>query len=131
LRFRFDSVDNIANSTTGWHVDDITVCGQPFNICLQDDSSHDFLQLNTVTGAYILKRCNSGPKSLDISGTGTVMTNGNVISFQHFTTDRFISATINTATHTGSASAKLRQGLSVQSFFINDSNTQNNTCTCP
>lgn len=27
LRFRFDSVDNIANSTTGWHLDDIQVCG--------------------------------------------------------------------------------------------------------
>jgi hypothetical protein len=27
LRFRFDTVDNIANSTTGWHIDDVQVCG--------------------------------------------------------------------------------------------------------
>src|ERR1051325_10991053 len=52
LRFRFDSIDNIANSTTGWHVDDITVCGQPFNICLQDDSGDNILQFNSNTGAY-------------------------------------------------------------------------------
>lgn len=131
LRFRFDSVDNIANSTTGWHVDDITVCGEPFNICLQDDSSRDFLQLNTVTGAYVLKRCTTGPNSLDISGTGMVSTNGSIVTFQHFTTGRFISATIDTANHKGSASAKVVKGLSVQSFFINDSNTADNTCTCP
>jgi hypothetical protein len=131
LRFRFDSIDNIANSTTGWHVDDITVCGQPFNICLQDDSSNDFLQLNTTTGAYVLKRCTSGPNSLDISGVGTVTTNGSIVTFQHFTTGRFISATIDTANHKGSASAKVVKGLSIQSFFINDSNTTNNTCGCP
>jgi hypothetical protein len=131
LRFRFDSVDNIANSTTGWHVDDISVCGQSFDLCLQDDTSHDYLRLNTVTGQYTIKRCIAGPKAVDITGTGTVSTNGNTISFQHFTTDRFISATINTSTHTGSASVKLRQGFSVISFFINDSNTQNNTCSCP
>jgi len=28
IRFRFDSIDNIANSTTGWHVDDFQICGQ-------------------------------------------------------------------------------------------------------
>ena len=119
LRFRFDSVDNIANSTTGWHVDDISVCGQSFDVCLQDDTSHDYLRLNTVTGQYTIKRCIAGPKAVDITGTGTVSINGNTISFQHFTTDRFITATINTSTHTGSASVKLRQGFSVVSFFMN------------
>lgn len=27
FRFRFDSVDNLVNSSTGWHVDDIQLCG--------------------------------------------------------------------------------------------------------
>lgn len=131
VRFRFDSVDNIANSTTGWHVDDITVCGTSFNVCVQDNNTHDYLRLNTVTGEYTIHRCNSGPKALDITGVGMVVTNGSIITFQHNTTDRFISGTINTSTHTGSVSVKLRQGLSIQTFSITDSNTLDNTCNCP
>ncbi len=128
LRFRFDSIDNIANSTTGWHVDDISVCGQAFNVCIQDDVTHDYMRLNTVTGEYTVKQCSTG---LTLSGTGTVTINGSTINFQHFATNRFISATVNTSTNQGSANVAFRNGLSIVSFKITDSNTLNNTCSCP
>ena len=129
LRWRFDSVDNIANSTTGWHVDDISVCGEAFNVCIQDNVTNDFVRFNTITGAYELRRCSTGQT---LTGTGTVTTNGSTITLTHNVgNDRFISATKNTASHTGSATVTFRNGLSVVSFKITDSNTLNNTCSCP
>lgn len=129
LRFRFDSIDNIANSTTGWHVDDISVCGEAFNVCIQDDTRNDFIRFNTVTGAYEATQCSTG---LTRTGTGTVTTNGSTVTLTHNVgNDRFISATTNTSTHTGSANITFRNGLSIVSFKITDSNTLNNTCSCP
>ncbi len=129
LRWRFDSVDNIANSTTGWHVDDISVCGEAFNVCIQDNVTNDFVRFNTITGAYEVKQCSTG---LTRSGTGTVTTNGSNITLTHNVgNDRFISATKNTSTNTGSANISFRNGLSIVSFKITDSNTLNNTCSCP
>ncbi|HWO00507.1 MAG TPA: hypothetical protein VNS63_14705 [Blastocatellia bacterium] len=128
LRFRFDSIDNTANSTTGWHVDDIQVCGEAFDQCVQDDVKGDYVQFNSITGAYVTKQCSTGFTS---GGVGTVTTVGSTITLQHFTTGIFNRATVNTATHVGSASIRVVNGLSVVSYNIKDSNTLNNTCICP
>lgn len=127
LRFRFDSVDNIANSTTGWHVDDIQVCGQNTNFCIQDDVRGDFVKINTVTGEYLTQQCNTG---FTAGGTAKVTTNGNTITLSENGGGRFNTITVNTVAHTGTAKIRIVNGLKVVAYDINDSNTQNNTCQC-
>lgn len=128
VRYRFDSIDNIANSTTGWHVDDVLVCGQPFNFCVQDDSTGDYIQFNTVTGVYITKQCSTG---FTAQGVGTVTTNGNTITLTQKGPNNFVSVTVDTAAHTGNAGIRVVMGLKVVAYNIGDSNYLNNTCACP
>ena len=128
LRFRFDSIDNIANSTTGWHVDDLSVCGEEFNVCVQDDKTQDFVRVNTVTGHFVTQQCSSG---FVFDGVGTVTTNGSVVTVTQNTTGRFNKITVDTAAHTGSASIRVVNGFTVKAYNITDSNTLNNTCGCP
>ncbi len=128
LRYRFDSVDNIANSTTGWHVDDIAVCGGAFNFCVQDDTTGDYFQFNSITGQYIAKQCSTG---FTLGGTGTVTASGSTVTFNLNNGVQFISATVNTSTNQGNVSVAARSGLSIRSYKINDSNTLNNSCACP
>jgi hypothetical protein len=128
LRFRFDTIDNIANATTGWHVDDIQVCGQPFNFCLQDDSNGNILQFNSLTGAYQFTQCSTG---LILTGIGTVTVNGCNVQLNQNTTNRKVSATVNTCTNSGSALVVVKTPLRSTFYTISDSNTTNNTCTCP
>jgi hypothetical protein len=128
VRYRFDSVDNIANSTTGWHVDDIVVCGQPFNFCIQDDTTGDYIQFNSITGAYIAKQCSTG---FTVEGTGVVTASGSTVTLTQNLNNQFITATVNTSTNTGSASIAARSGLSIRSFKLKDTSTLNNSCSCP
>jgi hypothetical protein len=129
LRFRFDSIDNIANSTTGWHVDDISVCGEAFNFCLQSDSGDNILRFNSITGQYDFTQCSTG---FTRSGIGTVTANGCNVSLQDNTGDHFVSASVDNCAHTGSATLTYKVSpLRLQTFSIKDTNTLNNTCTCP
>jgi hypothetical protein len=128
LRFRFDTIDSIANSTTGWHVDDVLVCGQPFNFCVQDDVTNDFIQFNSVTGVYVTRQCSTG---FTAQGVGTVTTNGSIITLQQFSNGLFNTATVNTSTNTGSATIRAVNGLSIVAYNISDTNILNNTCACP
>ena len=129
LRFRFDSVDNIANSTTGWHVDDISVCGGAFNFCLQSENGDNILQFNSITGQYAFQQCSTG---FVREGVGTVTANGCNVSLQDNTFDKFVSATVDTCANTGNALLTFRiPPRTVRSFNIKDTNTLNNTCVCP
>ena len=128
LRFRFDSVDNIANSTTGWHVDDVLVCGQQFNFCVQDNNTGDYIQFNSVTGVYVTKQCRTG---FTAGGVGTVTTNGCLVTLQQNSGGQFNSVTVDTCNHTGSAKIRSVNGFSIVAYDITDSNTTNNTCSCP
>ena len=129
LRFRFDSIDNIANSTTGWHVDDISVCGEAFNFCVQSDSGDNILRFNSITGAYQFMQCSSGFTS---QGTGVVTASGCSLTLQDNTFDHFVTVNVDTCAHTGNATLHyLTPPRKVTSFTISDSNTLNNTCACP
>lgn len=129
LRFRMDTVDNLVNSSTGWHVDDVLVCGQPFNFCLQSDDGNNILQFNSITGAYTFRQCSTG---FTRSGTGTIKAVGSTVTLTDNGFDHFVSATVNNSTNTGSATLTfLIPPRSLQAFNISDSNTLNNTCTCP
>ena len=128
VRFRFDSVDNIANSTTGWHVDDVLVCGQPFDFCVQDDSTRDYIQFNSVTGVYVTKQCSTG---FIAQGVGKVTSNGCNTTLTQNGPSNFNSVTVDTCAHTGFATIRVQSGLKIVAYNINDSNYLNNTCVCP
>jgi hypothetical protein len=125
LRFRFDSVDNLVNSSTGWHVDDVVICGNPFNACVQDDSSGSVLQYNSATGAYLFNDCHG----VLVSGTASLLVRGSTTTLQDYGPDRRVLAKIDRSVNKASASVQLFSPSRV--FTITDRNTADDTCSCP
>lgn len=128
LRFRFDSVDNLVNSSTGWHVDDVAVCGQPFDYLVQDDSSGDYIKFNSVTGRFETKQCKTG---FIAQGTGTVMKTNVTIMLEIRIGRFFIKVTVVLSARTGVATVRVVNGLSIVAYDITDSNIDNNSGSCP
>src|SRR5882724_4408526 len=96
----------------------------PFDVCLQDDSSGDTLKINSTTGDYQFTKCGG----LVLSGMGTLIKRGSIITLQHYGPDRRVLATIDNAVNKGFASIQVfSQGTT---FTITDRNTTNNTCAC-
>lgn len=102
-------------------------CGQQFDVCLQDDSSGNFLRLNSTTGAYQVTNC-ALRGGFTLTGVGTVRIRGSVISLEHYTIDRRVVAQIDNSSNRGSASVAVLP-LEVV-ITISDRNTANNSCTC-
>jgi hypothetical protein len=125
LRFRFDTIDNIANSTTGWHVDDVVVCGNPFNACVQDDSSGSVLQYNSATGAYLFNDCHG----VLVSGTASLLVKGSTTTLQDYGPDRRVLAKIDRSVNKATATVQLFSPSRL--FTITDRNTADDTCSCP
>jgi uncharacterized delta-60 repeat protein len=95
-----------------------------FDLCVQDDSSGNLLQINTTTGEYQFTNCGG----LTLGGTGTLTRRGSQITLQHNAADRRVIATIDTSTNKATASLQLfAQG---RTFSITDRNITNNTCAC-
>jgi hypothetical protein len=94
------------------------------DLCIQDDSSGNLLQINTTTGEYQFTNCGG----LIVGGTGTLTRRGSQITLQHNAADRRVIATIDTSTNKATASLQLfAQG---RTFSISDRNITNNTCAC-
>ena len=97
-----------------------------FDLCIQDDSSGDILQLNSATGDYQFTRCS--PRFL-LTGRGTVRNQGSLLSLQHDASDRRVLVQLDTSAKKGKASIKvLSPGAT---FTLMDSDITNNTCACP
>ena len=96
----------------------------PFDICIQDDSSGSIFKFNSTTGDYQFTNCSG----LTLSGTGTLIKRGSVITFQHYASDRRVLARIDTSVNKGTASIQLFSPSAT--FTITDRNTANNTCAC-
>lgn len=73
-RFRFDTIDNLANATTGWHVDDISFCGIPN---LQDDSNGNCLTINLSSDTYFFHTAAAG----NFTGPVVVTQQGGTLNF--------------------------------------------------
>ena len=98
-------------------------CG-PFDLCIQDDSDGSLLQINTTTGDYQFSNC----AGLIIGGTGTITRRGSLVTLQHATGDRRVTAYIDQSTSRATASVQsLLQG---RTYTITDRNITNNTCVC-
>lgn len=125
----FDAIDNPGdpNLKQLWINSAKFACGGlQFDLCIQDDSNGNILQLNSTTSDYQFTRGSGG---LVLGGTGKVTKKGNLITLQHTAADRRVSAQIDTGTKKATASVQVfSQGTT---FTITDRNTSNNTCSCP
>lgn len=98
--------------------------GPTFDICFQDDSNGNLLQLNSTTGDYQFTNCSG----FTLTGTGTLTTRGSTITLQHNSTDRRLVARIDNSSKRATASIQvLSAGLT---FSITDRNLANNSCAC-
>ncbi|HJQ67743.1 MAG TPA: delta-60 repeat domain-containing protein [Blastocatellia bacterium] len=97
---------------------------QGFDVCLQDEGRGEFLQINSTTGDYRFTDC----AGLTIVGTGALTQRASVLTLRHNASDRRVSAMIDTARRTGTASVKAFSQLGV--YTITDRNTADNTCAC-
>jgi uncharacterized delta-60 repeat protein len=98
--------------------------GAAFDLCLQDDSSGDTLRINSTTGEYQFTKCGG----LVLSGTGSLIKRGSIVTLQHYGPDRRVLATIDNAVNKGFASIQVFSQRTI--FTITDRNTTNNTCAC-
>jgi uncharacterized delta-60 repeat protein len=98
--------------------------GETFDFCIQDDSNGNLLQFNSTTGNYQFTNCSG----FTLSGTGTLIKRGGIITLQHYAIDRRVLARIDGGANKGTATIQV---LSLgTTFTITDRNTANNTCAC-
>lgn len=100
-----------------------TVVVHTFDICLQDDANPSTtIMWNTITGDYLFNKTGS-----NLAGNASSVTKQNcLISLEHVTADRHVSATIDLCSATGSA--KVEGGPDKNTFNISDRNRTNNDC---
>jgi uncharacterized delta-60 repeat protein len=96
-----------------------------FDLCLRDDSSGSFLQVNSITGEYLFTNCNG----VTLGGTGTLSKRGCLITLQANTSERKVLARIDTCTRNGTASVQLFSPFRV--FTISNRGSINGLCSCP
>jgi hypothetical protein len=114
------------HETTG---DDIyatsaTVPFQLYDLCLQDQSNGNLLQINLTTGEYLFSNC----QGVTVGGTGTLIRRGCYVTLQHNSASGRLLARIDTCAKTGSAS--LQDFSSASTYTLLDKDTLNNTCAC-
>jgi hypothetical protein len=114
----------------GWGATATVVTG-PFNVCLQDDSRFATVILwNTVSGDYSFRPPggSSAPQTggAPLTGKGTMVMKGCVLTLQHNAPDRRIFATLDTCTQTGGAAVE--SSSPKVKFTITDRNIADNTC---
>jgi hypothetical protein len=98
--------------------------GTVFDMCIVDDSNGIQLQLNTVNGDYIFTDCNA----FTLGGTGLITLKGCVITLQHVTSDRRVTAKIDTCQKKAKASAQTFSPAATRT--ITDRNTADDACGC-
>ncbi len=97
---------------------------EDFNLCLQDESNGNILQINSTTGDYQFTNCSG----VIFGGTGTLTRRGSAITLQHNTSDRRVMVSIDTNSNRATASLQMfSQGVA---FRLTDRNILNNTCAC-
>ena len=100
-------------------------CGSVFDLCLQDESNGNLIQVNSTTGAYQFTNC----QGVTIGGIGTITTKGCLVTLQVNGPDRRVLARIDTCMKSGIASVQVLSPS--RTFSILDRNTSNNSCVCP
>ena len=118
-----DDVDDVKSDFALARYNNINVSS--FDICIQDDSNGNMLQIDSLTGEYKFTACSA---SLILAGTGSVKVKGCKMTLKHTTADRNISVTIKSCKD--KASASIEALSSGRSFALTDSNTAQGACVC-
>lgn len=110
-------------------------CGTPppppptFNVCLKDDTTGNFLQWNSTTGAYLFTHC-GGNDPFTLSGVGTVGKVNGILTLTDKKPDRNITAGFNTGQLTGTAVVTVITGPGLSTVYhISDTNPHP-VCSC-
>lgn len=108
----------------GSHRRPAAVAAQDSDFCIEDDASKETaLRINSTTGDYIF--CLAGKS---FSGKGTVVKHGQLVILQHVVADRRLSARIDLAAKSGTASFQSGDGKT--SGKISDGNIADSKCQC-
>jgi uncharacterized delta-60 repeat protein len=98
--------------------------GIRYDLCLQDEESRNYLEINSQTGDYLLTRCDHNW----LVGKGAVDLSGSTFSLNDEAADRLVSVSINMEKRKGQ--------ILIRSFSpnlktkIKDRNIDNNSCSC-
>jgi 6-phosphogluconolactonase (cycloisomerase 2 family) len=96
-----------------------------FDVCLEDDTNGNILQISSLTNCYQFTNCRKGTT---LTGKGTFIGQGCKVGFQAIERDRRISASIDFCNWLATANVQLTTPS--VSFTINDRNIFNNSCVC-
>jgi uncharacterized delta-60 repeat protein len=95
-----------------------------YDLCVQDEATKNYVEINSVTGAYLLTRCDNNW----LAGTGAVNKVGSEFSLNDESADRLVSVSINME--------KRKAQIVIRTFSpnlktkIKDRNIDNNSCSC-
>lgn len=101
----------------------------PFDICVQNDSTGDVLEVNSETGDYRFSSCGSQRVTLTGKAKVKVKKAGCLLKLSASLSDHALTASINICKKTGSASIEITATGRV--FELTDGDITNNTCACP
>lgn len=111
-----------------------------YDVCLQDDKTHDILLINSVTGHYKFTECGTGAfpppdKKITFEGKGKIKREGNCSFGETITlSDPRVNATIKhrcaTACLTSGNATVFATGRPGRGFRITDKSVCDNTCAC-
>ena len=89
------------------------------------DGSDSLFQFDPATGDYSFRACGGST----ITGRGTVIIKGSIVTLQHNSSDRRVVARLDRSANIGTATVQLfAEG---KTYTISDKDTTNRTCSCP
>ena len=105
-----------------------------YDLCVQDDTTNNFLMFNSITGEYMFVVCPVGDSfGFTITGTATVSGNSCSLRLQD-SSHRFyrLGASVRLCGNGNGSAVLTRFGLAgdVRTTRISDSDVHNNTCAC-
>jgi uncharacterized delta-60 repeat protein len=101
-----------------------TSAGIRYDLCIQDEASKNYVEINSTTGDYLLTRCDNNW----LVGTGTVNKTGSTFSLNDESGDRSVTVNINME--------KRKAQIVIRTFSpnlktkIKDRNIDDNSCSC-
>src|SRR5262249_41601081 len=99
-------------------------CVSMFDLCIQDESTGNLLNINLATGNYQFTNCSG----VTLNGKGSLIRIGGTIILQDYASDRRVIGRFETNMNRGTASIQLHSASTT--FTITDRNIVNNTCAC-
>lgn len=101
----------------------------PFDICVQNESTGDTLEVNSQTGEYRFSSCGSQGVTLTGKAKVKVKKAGCLLKLSDSQSDHGLTASINICRKFGSAAIEIAATGRV--FDLTDADISNNTCKCP